>query len=146
MTNAPGYAAIEQKYLFAKSSSITLCPPFFDDTKFPNVIDLAKDYKTHNTLDKIDCAERIILHEMSHLRWTLNTPGGGFDYTGWLKAAQVAGGGNGKKADWRSAGQLADGYAWYALYSYWNKFAGGGPACAYDAWPEDTPKPNPTAF
>ena len=91
-----------------------------------------------------------MLHELTHLKWTLNLPSGAnVDFIGFDKAADYAGQlKNGKRVhDWGNAKKNADNYAWYALYSYWNKFPGGNSdTCKNDAWPASPAKPNPTAF
>ncbi len=145
--NAGNDGVIQPQYVFAHSASIVFCPVFFDDTKFPNLEDIANDFENHKTLDRIDCRERIFLHELFHLKWTKNIyqP----DDIGFLKAATVAGtgSGSGRRPDWRSASNNADSYAQYALYSYWNKLPNwGSDTCKNDAWPADPKKPNPTSF
>ncbi|XXH01315.1 hypothetical protein Hte_007672 [Hypoxylon texense] len=84
----PAYKpTIEPKYSFEKSSSITFCPVFFNNDAFPN-IDVVAGFGEH-TLDKIDCAERVLLHEYMHLAWIRNMPGAP-DYIGYFKAADFA--------------------------------------------------------
>lgn len=91
----PKYApTIEPKYSFEKSSSITFCPVFFNNDDFPN-IDVVVGFSDH-TLDKVDCAERVLLHEYLHLGWIRNMPGKP-DYIGYYDAADYA-----KKAGWGS--------------------------------------------
>jgi hypothetical protein len=96
-----------------------LCPSFFDNTKFPNLPNILSDFDHHKTLDLMDCREEIMLHELCHLEWTLNIykP----DNIGFLQTA-----GKGRSPDWANAKGNANSYAWYALYSYWNRLPNGG--------------------
>jgi hypothetical protein len=125
---------IEQKYSFTKSSSITFCPAFFDDFEFPNLEDVIAIHETNAllTLDQVDCAERILLHEYMHLPWVDNLVPD-VDYIGYAKVAQHSSTGS-----WQQVASLPDAFAWYALYSYFNNNAGG---CARDAWPSGEKKP-----
>ncbi|KAK8076729.1 hypothetical protein PG994_004001 [Apiospora phragmitis] len=86
---------------FEKSSSITFCPKFFDNHEFPNIDALAG--LNEPTLDKVDCAERILLHEFMHLYWIRNMPGGERDYTGYQDAAE-----NAEKSKWGGAKKTPD--------------------------------------
>jgi hypothetical protein len=97
-----------------------------------------------------------MLHELTHLKWTINRSGGGpkgtNDFIGFFNSADQAGNPPGappekRKADWRNGSRNADNYAWYALYSYWNHLPGGdSDTCKNDAWPAEPKKPNPVAF
>ncbi|KAL9621478.1 MAG: hypothetical protein Q9160_004121 [Pyrenula sp. 1 TL-2023] len=69
--NAANHDVIENKYSFEKSASIVFCPPFFDDRRFPNIWAVASSNDA-KTLDKVDCRERIMLHEWLHLKFTRN--------------------------------------------------------------------------
>ena len=86
---------IEPRYSFETSSSITFCPKFFEDSEFPNVDVHAGS--NEQTLDRIDCAERILLHEYMHLPWIRNMPGNPDkpDVIGYFESAEYA-----KKAGW----------------------------------------------
>lgn len=124
---------IEQKYSFTKSSSITFCPAFFDDIEFPNLEDVIAIHQTDVlTLDQVDCAERILLHEYMHLPWVDNLVPN-VDYIGYAKVAQHSS----TAGSWQQVASLPDAFAWYALYSYFNNVAGG---CG-DAWPPGEKKP-----
>ncbi|KAH8590600.1 hypothetical protein B0O99DRAFT_691387 [Bisporella sp. PMI_857] len=139
--NAGNEQPIEQKYVFAHSASIVFCPPFFDDTKYPNMEQNYNDFDHHKTLDLIDCRERIVLHELTHLAWTINI--WRVENRGFLNSAKTAGRNGGKDPDWSSASNNADNFAWYALYSYWNRLdKWGSDTCNNDAWPEGVKKPN----
>lgn len=78
---------IEGQYSFETSSSITFCPAFFDDDAFPNIQTVIESGE--HTLDKVECAERVLLHEYMHLPWIRNMPGSP-DYIGYKKAAEYA--------------------------------------------------------
>ncbi|KAK3700116.1 hypothetical protein LTR37_016119 [Vermiconidia calcicola] len=83
---------IEPKYSFQTSSSITFCPVFFDDTKFPNLA-AVEDDAARPYLDKMDCRERILLHEYMHLPWTRSMRGKtrtAPDEIGWDRVAKLA--------------------------------------------------------
>jgi hypothetical protein len=71
---------------------------FFKD--FPN-IDAVVGSGEH-TLDKVDCAERILLHEYMHLPWIRDMPGSP-DYIGYKDAAEYA-----KKWNWKGASTNPD--------------------------------------
>lgn len=124
---------IEPKYSFTRSSSITFCPAFFDDNQFPNLENIIGQHGTQVlTLDKVDCAERVLLHEYMHLESVKNLDPED-DYIGYVKAAE-----NAKIApSWKAVAGLPDAYAWYSLYSYFNNVDGG---CG-DAWPSGEKKP-----
>lgn len=120
---------IEEKYSFQTSSSITFCPSFFDDNKFPTIDVIIGNHDSQQlTLDQVDCAERIMLHEYMHLAWVKDLVPVGEDYIGYLKVAENAK----NNQAWDPIANLPDAYAWYALYSYFNNAEGG---CARDAWP-----------
>ncbi|KAM0690648.1 hypothetical protein Q7P36_009416 [Cladosporium allicinum] len=124
---------IEQKYSFTKSSSITFCPAFFDDTDFLNLEDIIGFYNTQILpLDKVNCRERILLHEYMHLPWVddLKPPN---DKIGYLKVAVNAK----ENREWAQIANQPDAFAWYALYSYFNNVEGG----CRDAWPPRQKKP-----
>jgi hypothetical protein len=124
---------IEPKYRFTKSSSITFCPAFFDDNQFPNLETIIGQHGTQGlTLDKVECAERVLLHEYMHLGWIDNL-NPDKDDIGYQKVAQ--------RTQWarsfKEIVSLPDVFAWYALYSYFNNVDGG---CG-DAWPLGEAKP-----
>ncbi|KAF3020993.1 hypothetical protein E8E14_010142 [Neopestalotiopsis sp. 37M] len=81
---------VEPKYAFEQSSSITFCPKFFTD--FPNIDGVVGSGEY--TLDKVDCLERILLHEYMHLPWVGDMPGDP-DKIGYYNAADFA-----KKNTW----------------------------------------------
>lgn len=83
---------IEGRYSFEKSSSITFCPRFFDALAFPT-LDAVVGSDQH-TLDKVECAERVLMHEYLHLSWVRNMPGTP-DIIGYARSAQYA-----KQAGW----------------------------------------------
>jgi hypothetical protein len=88
------------------------------------------------------------LHELLHLKWTKNLPSLP-DEIGFERSAEVSGKVvKGKRVhDWANGSKNCDNYAWYSLYSYWNKLPGGNSdTCRNDAWPANVVKPNPTAF
>lgn len=97
-----------------------------------------------------------MLHELTHLGWTTNFPGATAknplrDYIGFLNCAKLAGAGLGstRAPNWRGASTNPDNYAWYAIYSFWNrmyKYEDQSNICLRDAWPKDVKKPNPTKF
>jgi hypothetical protein len=123
---------IEPKYSFTKSSSITFCPAFFDDTDFPTLENIIGYHNTQVlTLDQVDCAERILMHEYLHLPWVDDLVPAD-DKIGYLNAATHSSTGS-----WKKVASLPDAYAWYALYSYFNNVDGG---CG-DAWPSGEKKP-----
>lgn len=113
-------------YRFEKASSITFCPPFFDDTQFPNRVNLPQG---DLALDQVDCGERIILHEYMHLPFTRNM-NPSQDKIGYVDAASVA-----ATLPWTSTRSMPDCYAWYALYANFNQ------GCKRDAWPGSVEKP-----
>ncbi|KAI1373270.1 hypothetical protein F4677DRAFT_448600 [Hypoxylon crocopeplum] len=117
-------STIEPRYSFEKSSSITFCPAFFNNDTFPN-IDVVAGFGGH-TLDKVDCAERVLLHEYMHLQWIRNMPGSP-DYIGYFKAADYA-----RVGGWGFIKVNPDNYAWLALYAYFNNNNQG---CGSDVWP-----------
>lgn len=123
---------IEQRYSFTKSSSITFCPAFFDDTEFPNLEDIIGFHGTEAlTLDQVNCAERILLHEYMHLPWVDDLQPKP-DYIGYARVAEHAR----SAPSWKRVASMPDAFAWYALYSYFNNVKGG---CG-DAWPSDGEK------
>ncbi|KAF2759135.1 hypothetical protein EJ05DRAFT_509995 [Pseudovirgaria hyperparasitica] len=125
---------IDIKWSFETSSSITFCPPFFDDSKFPNIADRVGLPQDQQTLDKVDNRERILLHEYTHLPWVRNlNPGANLDFIGYQNAAQVM-----AKSGWGQAKKTPDNYAWLTVYAYFNNDAGG---CLDDAWPKGEDKP-----
>jgi hypothetical protein len=84
------------------------------------------------TLDQVNCAERILLHEYMHLPWVDNLPGAP-DTIGYVEVAKHTKEGR----RWDEIADLPDAFAWYALYSYFNNVDGG---CG-DAWPPRQKKP-----
>jgi hypothetical protein len=125
---------IEQRYSFTKSTIITFCPAFFDDNQFPNLEDVIGQHGTDLTLNEVDCAERIMLHEYMHIKWVDNLDPRPFDYIGYAKVAEHT-----KNApSWKQIASMPDAFAWYALYSYFNNVNGG---CG-DAWPLGEKKPS----
>ncbi|KAM0713456.1 hypothetical protein Q7P37_010418 [Cladosporium fusiforme] len=113
IVQTPEDTEIEPKYSFTKSSSITFCPKFFDDTQFPNIKDIGSHRKQDLTLDKVDCAERVLLHEYMHVAWVMDLdPPSGKDYTGYLLAAEHAQ----SAASFKAIAGLPDAYAWNAEF------------------------------
>ncbi|KPM36219.1 hypothetical protein AK830_g10358 [Neonectria ditissima] len=126
---------IEPKYSFEQSSSITFCPAFFNNLEFPT-IDAVVGSGQH-TLDKVDCAERILMHEYMHLPWIRNMPGHSArspDHIGYFKVADYA-----RAAGWGPIKVNPDNYTWLALYAYFNNNNEG---CGTDVWPSGEAKPN----
>ena len=124
---------IERKYRFSTATSITFCPPFFDDTKYPNLVSILDNTAAKDlTLNNADCRERVMMHEYMHLEWIrdLEPP---VDYTGYVDAASVA-----ALKPWGTAQNVPETYAWYAVYSFLNNMQEG---CAKDAWPQEVKKP-----
>lgn len=122
---------IEPKYSFELSSSVTFCPKFFDNNAFPNIDVLVGS--DEQTLDKLDCAERVLLHEFMHLPWIRNMPGEP-DYTGYWEVADFA-----RRSGWAPIKGNPDNYAWLAIYAYFNNNNKG---CGADVWPSGEDKPN----
>lgn len=79
---------VEPRYSFETSAAIIFCPVFFDDNKFPNLATVERDVATP-TLDKVDCRERILLHEYMHLDW-IRDMNGKPDEIGYDRAAKFA--------------------------------------------------------
>ena len=84
------------------------------------------------TLDKVDCRERVMLHEYMHLPWVRNM-NPSRDTVGWLAVAQRV-----SVNAWNVFSALPDCYAMYALYSYFNNDFQG---CGTDIWPPNVEKP-----
>lgn len=84
------------------------------------------------SLDKVDCRERVMLHEYLHLPWTKNM-NPVVDYVGYANAVGAA-----AIVPWGSVRALPDCYAWYALYSAYNNDHQG---CGRDIWPLNVEKP-----
>lgn len=78
----------EKKYNLEHATTIIFCPPFFDDNKFPS-IDVRIASGDGVTLDKGDCFERILMHEMLHVKWVLDLPSSP-DYIGYKDCADLA--------------------------------------------------------
>jgi hypothetical protein len=130
----PAGPYIEQKYRFTRSSSITFCPAFFDDSQIPNIYSVWTNSETTTDLNNVDCRERILIHEYLHLLWTRDMrPKDKMDYIGHLIAASGA-----AKLTWGDLKQTPDCYAWYALYSAYNNEHSG---CGADIWPAGVKKP-----
>jgi hypothetical protein len=124
---------IEHKYSFSKSSSITFCPVFFDDNQFPNLEDIIGHQNTEDlTLDKVNCRERILLHEYMHLPWVDNLHPD-LDHIGYANVARHTS----FETKWETIASLPDAFAWYAVYSYFNNVGGG----CRDAWPPGETRP-----
>lgn len=122
-------------YHFETATSITFCPPFFDKPRIGDIVKAGSGTDDANwKLDKIDCRERIIMHEYFHVPWVRDmAPGDGFDQIGYLAAAQAA-----QKYSWLISKQVPDCYAWYTLYGHFNNIAKG---CGDDVWPKGVKKP-----
>jgi hypothetical protein len=84
------------------------------------------------TLDKVDCAERILLHEYMHLQWVDDlTPK--TEEVGYARIAQNTR----NQRTWAAIASQPDAFAWCALYSYFNNVNRG---CG-DARPSEETKP-----
>ncbi|KAI1127399.1 hypothetical protein F5Y10DRAFT_242969 [Nemania abortiva] len=125
----PGH--IEPKYRFETATSITFCPAFFADDQFPNIDAVVGSGK--HTLDQVECAERVLIHEYMHVPWIRDMPGIP-DYTGYYNAANYA-----KRYPWNAFSANPDNYAWLVLYAYFNNNNVG---CGADVWPQGQDKPN----
>ncbi|KUJ12546.1 uncharacterized protein LY89DRAFT_738322 [Mollisia scopiformis] len=158
----PASIVVEAAGLPQNAQMLHFCPAFFDINQLGRM-----EFQTEESsfsLDKLDSTARCLLHELTHLPWTLNTnlndePK---DKRGWFEVITFA-----VDVDKQSSAQTpntktfralnADNYAWMAIYNYFNsldKCAGirytgenqGPSTCNADVWPQDALKPVKTTW
>ncbi|KAI9752611.1 MAG: hypothetical protein M4579_005559 [Chaenotheca gracillima] len=139
---------------------LNFCPPFFQmdrmEVKLSELVADANGKKGDVcNLDNLDTTSRVMLHEWTHLPWTLNTNANGKpkDIRGYMEVTSYGTDGAGQGANQRMhtksfSSQNADSYAWMGVYQYFNslnycqgiKYTGQYALDCTDVWPSSKDK------
>ncbi|KAI9673999.1 MAG: hypothetical protein M1817_002205 [Caeruleum heppii] len=118
-----------------RSWVLNLCPAFFEMKRMEQELDkLQKDKNGKRNevcnLDNLDTTSRVMLHEMTHFAWTLNTNNNNrpSDQRGYRTVTSYGTddanvGANQRMHTKSFSSQNADNYAWMGVYQYFNSLA-----------------------